>query len=111
MVSMAFLSLSAKPCNNCCSVVLVLTLVPCLIPKLKIRNPNERQFFQRSGYRGLQKPLNTYYQKKYAKSIDFIGLLFAGCGIKPGTIQLTQKTITNEKVLVRIGHWHFFRRL
>lgn len=46
---MAFLSFSAKPSNSCCSVVSVLTLVPRLIPKLKIRNPNERQFFQKAG--------------------------------------------------------------
>ena len=39
---MAFLSLHANPSSNFCSVVSVLTLIRCLIPKLKIRNPNER---------------------------------------------------------------------
>jgi hypothetical protein len=46
------------------------------------------KFFKKAVSR-VQKPINTHYQKKYAKSVDFGGLLFAGCGIKAGTIQLT----------------------
>lgn len=46
---MAFLSFNAKPSKSCCSVVSVLTLDLCLIPKLKIRNPKERQIFQKIG--------------------------------------------------------------
>jgi hypothetical protein len=38
-----------------------------------------------------QKPISTHYEKKYAKSIDFSGLLFPAPGIKAGTIQLTLK--------------------
>jgi len=38
-----------------------------------------------------QKPTSTHYEKKYAKSIDFGGLLFTAAGIKAGTVQLTLK--------------------
>jgi hypothetical protein len=51
--------------------------------------------------------MNTHDDKKYVKNVDLSGLLFPNPGIKLGTIQLTQKTITNEKVLYRTGYWRF----
>jgi hypothetical protein len=65
--------------------------------------------FLRKGPSVAQKPVNTHSDNKYVKSIDLVGLLFTGVGIKHGTIQLTQKTISNEKVHVRIGYRRFRR--
>jgi hypothetical protein len=43
------------------------------------------------------------------KVLILSGYFLAASVLSPGTIQLTQKTITNEKILVRIGYWRFRR--